>query len=156
MTPTKVEAIRRLQLGLRRLSQELHRLNDAVGSHIDLLPGDLGVLDLIDREGPISPREVSQLTGIHPATLTGVLDRLERGGWATRQPDPIDRRKTVLETIPDRGGELFRLYAPMSQALAAICAGYSSQELAVIVDFVEKAAAAGERATRQVRSTEES
>lgn len=153
---TKGEAMRRLQVGLRRLTQELHRLNDAVGSHIDLLPGDLGILDLIDRKGPVSPRQVSQLTGIHPATLTGILDRLERGGWISRRPDPLDRRKIVLETISDRGGELIRLYAPMTKALASICARYSREELAAIVDFVEKAADAGDGATRQVRRTPDS
>src|SRR5688572_12391466 len=87
------EAMRRIQDGLRRLTHQLHRLNDAVGDKVDLLPGDLEILDMIAREGPMSPRDIVSVTGIHPATLTGVLDRLEEGGWLERASDPDDRRR---------------------------------------------------------------
>jgi DNA-binding MarR family transcriptional regulator len=147
------EAIRRVQIGLRRLTHELHRLNDAVGSHIDLLPGDLEVLDMLGRHGPMSPRDVIAATGIHPATLTGVLDRLERGGWLRRSPDEKDRRRLIIEAVTERGGEVARLYAPMSKALNEICAGYSTEELASIVNFLERAAEAGTDAAAQVRAS---
>lgn len=148
--------MRRLQTGLRRLGQGLHRLNDAVGSNVELLSVDLSVLDLLDRQGPMSPRNVTDLTGIHPATLTGILDRLEQGGWLARRPDPVDRRRMIVEAVSDRGGELVRLYAPMTKAVAALCSEYSPEELAAIVDFVERAADAGEAATEQVRTVGDS
>lgn len=151
---TRGEATRRVQAALRRLTQGLHRLNEAVGSRVDLLPGDLGILDLIGHRGPLSPREVTGLTGIHPATLTGILDRLERGGWLRRRPHPDDRRRTILEALPDRGGELTRLYAPMSKALASLCADYTPEELAAIVGFMERAADTGETVGEELRSRE--
>jgi DNA-binding MarR family transcriptional regulator len=146
--------VRRIQGGLRGLTQQLGRLNGVVGSRVELLPGDMAVLDLVDRLGPMSPRALSDATGIHPATLTGILDRLEHGGWMRRLPDPTDRRRVSLETLPDRGGELVRLYAPMNKALAKLCSGYTPDELAAIADFLERAAAAGEAATTEVRSVE--
>jgi DNA-binding MarR family transcriptional regulator len=139
-------------MGLRRLTQQLYRLNDVVGSQIDLLPGDLGVLDILGRDGPLSPRDVIAVTGIHPATLTGVLDRLERGGWLARRPDPDDRRRVVLKAAMDRGGEVARLYAPMNKAITEICSGYSVEELARIVDFLERIAEAGSRVSSEMRS----
>lgn len=150
---TRGEALRGVQMGLRRLTYQLHRLNDAVGSHIDLLPGDLEVLDMIGREGPVSPREIADATGIHPATLTGLLDRLERGGWLTRRPDPADRRRVIIEAVTERGGELARLYAPMTKALTKLGADYTDEELARIVDFLERAADAGIEAAAQVRES---
>lgn len=149
---TRGESVRRLQTGLRRLGQGLHQLNGAVGSQVKLLAIDLSVLDLVDREGPLSPRDITDRTGIHPATLTGILDRLEQGSWLVRQPDRADRRRTLVEAVPDRGGELVRLYAPMSKAIAELCREYSPNELAVIVDFIEKAASAGDEATQRVRA----
>lgn len=140
---------------MHRLAQGLHRLNDAVGSHVELRPGDLDIFDVIDRQGPMSPRSVTGLTGVHPATLTGILDRLERGGWLTRRPDPVDRRRIIVEAVSDRGAELLRLYAPMNKALTSLCDQYEPEELAAIIDFVEKAADAGEAATEQVRSVDE-
>lgn len=153
-TRSRGETLRAIQLGLRRLTNQLHRLNDAVGHHIDLLPGDLEVLDLIDREGPMSPRDVTASTGIHPATLTGILDRLERGGWLSRRPDQSDRRKLVVTAERERGAELVRLYAPMAKAITALCSGYSDDELALIVDFLQEAGDAGARAAVEVRETE--
>lgn len=150
---TRGEALRRVQVGLRRLTQQIHRLNDLVGSQIDLLPGDLEVLDMIGREGPMSPRDVTATTGIHPATLTGVLDRLERGGWLSRRPDPDDRRRVIVEAETARGGDLARRYTPMSKAIANICSDYSEEELARIVAFLERAAEAGAEVAADMRKT---
>lgn len=147
--------VRRIQVGLRRLTQRLHGINEAVGTRIELLAGDLEVLDLIGRDGPMSPRDVIAATGIHPATLTGVLDRLERGGWLTRRPDPEDRRRVRVEAKTERGGELARFYAPMSRALSAICAGYTPEELDVIADFLERTADAGGAAAAEIRAAGE-
>lgn len=143
--------MRRVQNGLRRLTHQLHRLNDAVGSHIDLLPGDLEVLDMIGQDGPMSPRDITTRTGIHPATLTGVLDRLENGGWLTRRPDPDDRRRLIVEAVTERGGEIARLYSPMAKALTQVCSNFSDEDLAKVVEFLEQAADAGGDAASQVR-----
>jgi DNA-binding MarR family transcriptional regulator len=145
------EAMRRVQEGLRRLTHHLHRLNDAVGNKVDLLPGDLEVLDMIGRDGPMSPRDIVSSTGIHPATLTGVLDRLEAGGWLNRAADPEDRRRVILSAVTTRGGELARHYGPMARALSEICSDYDDEELALIVEFLERAGDAGVDAAREVR-----
>jgi DNA-binding MarR family transcriptional regulator len=150
---TKGESVRRVQIALRQLTQGLHRVNEAVGSRIELLAGDLEVLDLLSRDGPMSPRDISMATSIHPATLTGVLDRLEGGGWLMRRPDASDRRKLLVEPALDRGGEMARLYAPMGKALASICADYTPAELALIAGFLEKTADAGAHAAAEIRST---
>lgn len=106
---------------------------------------------MIGREGPMSPRDVIETTGIHPATLTGILDRLESGGWLTRRSDPIDRRRLIVEAVMERSGEMGRLYAPMSRAINEICSDYSGEELRRIVEFVEKVADAGITATSEAR-----
>lgn len=145
------ESIRLIQQGLRSLTQQLHRLNDAVGARVELLPGDLEVLDMLGRDGPMSPRDITAKTGIHPATLTGVLDRLESGGWLTRQPDPDDRRRVIVEAILDRAGELMRLYGPMNKSISTICADYSPDELAAIGEFLQRTSEAGIEATKDVK-----
>jgi DNA-binding MarR family transcriptional regulator len=152
-TATRGEALRRIQIGLRRLTQQLHRLNEVVGSQIDLLPGDLEVLDMIGREGPVSPRDISAITGIHPATLTGMLDRLEHGGWLSRSPDPDDRRRIIVEAKTSRGAEMNRRYAPMSKAITDICSDYTMEELARIVEFLERTADAGIEVVTSMRDT---
>ena len=107
---------------------------------------DRDCLDLLNLHHALSPISLARQAGIHPATLTGVLDRLERAGWVTRQPDPADRRGVVLRVQRQRGGEMLRLYAGMSHRIDQLLAGYRSQELAVIDDFLHRVAEAGQAA----------
>ena len=143
--------IREVQQAMRELVGALGRLNGSVAAHVQLRGDDLELLHVISRRGPITASELTQLTGAHPATLTGVIDRLERGGWITRQRDVVDRRKVVLEGVDERMGDLVKLYGPMSRSIAEICSDYSPQELTVIRDFLTRATAAGDQSVRQVR-----
>ncbi|HEU4749923.1 MAG TPA: MarR family transcriptional regulator [Acidimicrobiia bacterium] len=148
------QVIKEIQTGLREMTARLHQLNEAVGSHLDLLAGDLEVLDEIGRQGPLSPRDLVASSGIHPATLTGILDRLERGQWITRSPDPDDRRKVRIAARFDRAGEILRLYGPMNRSIAKLCAGFSPAELEVIRDFLQGVGEAASNAGATARSDE--
>ena len=134
---------------LRALSIQLSLLNRQVGDRIAIKEGDLACLDLISRLGPLSPSALARLAGIHPATMTGILDRLERGGWIARERDPsaADRRAVTIRALPDRGAEIFALYAGMNGSLDEILAGYRPAELDVVADFLTRAMAAGRSAT---------
>ena len=144
--------IRDVQLALRDLVGALGRLNGTVASHVRLRGDDLELLDVITRRGPLTASQLAQQTGFHPATLTGVIDRLERGGWVTRDRDPDDRRKIMLHAVDERGGELVRLYGPMARSITSLCSGYSPAELAVIRDFLTRASEAGDHAVRTARN----
>src|SRR5437773_2703752 len=79
---------------LRDLRNQLSLLNHQVGVRLELKDVGLDCLDLIARHGPMSPTVLARRAGLHPATVTGILDRLQRGGWVTRDrdPDAADRR----------------------------------------------------------------
>src|SRR5213082_813530 len=99
---------------LRELRSQLALLNHRVGAHLDLKDVDLDCLDLIVRYGPLGPSALARRAGLHPATMTGILDRLERGGWVARDRDPSDRRAVVVRALRDRNAELMRLYSGMN------------------------------------------
>jgi DNA-binding MarR family transcriptional regulator len=138
---------------VRSLSLQLGRLNEAVGGHLGLRGVDLILLDLVMTSGSMSPSEISAATGMHPATLTGLLDRLEQSGWVARQADPADRRRVLVEPVPDRGPDVVRGYGPMLRSLHELCRDYSAEELEVILDFLRRATAAGESAGAVLRDT---
>src|SRR5512133_521405 len=101
---------RAIKASLRELSNQLSLLNHHVGAHVDLNDADLDCLELINRHGPLNPSALARRAGLHPATITGVLDRLEGGGWVTRERDPTDRRAVLVRGLRDRNAELLRLY----------------------------------------------
>jgi DNA-binding MarR family transcriptional regulator len=132
---------------LRELTVQLSLLNHHVSAHVALNDVDLHCLDLINRHGPLSPSALARRAGLHPATITGILDRLERGGWVARDRDPSDRRAVAVRALRDRNAELFGLYAGMNASMDEICAGYTASELEVLADFLRRTAAAGREAT---------
>jgi DNA-binding MarR family transcriptional regulator len=131
---------------LRDLAVQLSLLSHRVGDRLDLRDNDLDCLELIARQGPIGPGALARLMGLHPATMTGVVDRLERGGWITRERDPDDRRAVTLHPLQGRGREVLRLFGGMNSALAEICASYSDAELDLLAGFLRRTADAGRTA----------
>ncbi|HEX3965951.1 MAG TPA: MarR family transcriptional regulator [Trebonia sp.] len=144
---------RAIKESLRDLGAQLSLLNHSVGTRLDLKVADLECLDLIGREGPLSPSVLARRAGLHPATLTGILDRLERGGWIERGRDPADRRGVVVQAARGRGAEILRLYlvdSGMNTALDQICAGYDDKDLQLLTSFLRSTADAARSAAEKL------
>jgi DNA-binding MarR family transcriptional regulator len=136
---------------LRDLSIQISLLSNRIGGHLDLKGTDLECLDLIDRYGPLSPSTLARRAGLHPATMTGILDRLERGGWITRERAPSsDRRVVLVQPVPSRRAEVLRLTSGMNAAIAQICASYQDGELEAIASFLRRTADAGQAAAEEL------
>ncbi|MFG1806007.1 MarR family transcriptional regulator [Streptomyces sp. NPDC049040] len=140
----------RIRDGLRDLSVQLALLNHQVGMHLDLRDADLECLDLISRYGPIGPTALAKRAGMHPATLTGVLDRLERGNWVVRTPNPTDRRAVLVQVVKERADEVTYLFSGLNTAVDGICAEYDDDELVLIADFLLRTSRAGRIATDEL------
>jgi DNA-binding MarR family transcriptional regulator len=140
---------------LRELGNQLSLLNHQVGAQLDLRDVDLDCLDVISRYGPLSPTALARRAGLHPATMTGILDRLQRAGWVVRERDPDgpDRRAVAVRALRDRNAELYRLYSGMNDSMDRICGGYSDAELAMLVGFLRDTANAGRDATDELATS---
>ena len=88
-------------LELQRATHATLRLLTTELADLDLTPSEINALgNLADGVA----RTVSQLgdaVGARPATLIGILDRLERRGLITRAPRPGDRRAVLIALTPD-------------------------------------------------------
>ena len=133
---------------LRAMSTQLSLLNHQVGTRVELKDVDLNCLDLLARHGPLSPTALAKRAGLHPATMTGILDRLQRGGWVVRDRDPdgSDRRAVRVRPLRERGADLYRLYSGMNASLDEICAGYDDTELELLASFLRRTTDAGQSA----------
>ena len=141
---------RAIRESLRDMSIQLSLLNHQVGSRLGLNDVDLDCLDLIARHGPLSPSALARRAGLHPATITGILDRLERGGWVARDRDPADRRAVVIRILRDRLAELMGLFSGMNSAMDELCDGYDETELKLLADFLQRTTQAGHGATDEL------
>jgi DNA-binding MarR family transcriptional regulator len=128
---------------LREVGLQLTLLNHQVSARLEIRDVDLDCLNLISRSGPLTPGALARTAGLPPATVTGVLDRLEKGGWIVRERDPEDRRAVRVQARAERGPEVLAQFRGMNSAMDGVCAGYSPAELEVIADFLRRTAAAG-------------
>jgi len=139
--------VARIKDGMRDLGIQFALLNHQVGAHLDLRDADLECLDLVSRYGPIGPTALAKRAGLHPATLTGVLDRLERGGWVIRTPNPSDRRAVLVQVIKEKEAEVSFMYTALGSAMDRVCSAYGDAELVKMADFLLQTAKATRVAT---------
>jgi DNA-binding MarR family transcriptional regulator len=137
---------------MRELGGQLTLLNRHVGARLEIKDVDFDCLEMLNRHGPLSPSALARRAGLHPATMTGILDRLERGGWITRERDAAaaDRRAVTVRAARDRNAEVFRLYARMNSSMDQICAGYDDAQLELLAGFLRRTTEAGRTATAQL------
>ena len=84
-----------------RAARDLHSsseaLFDAVAERYGINRTDLRCLEIIEREGPLSPRQLGVLSNFSPAAVTKILDRLEAADYVIRRPSRTDRRAQSVE-----------------------------------------------------------
>lgn len=114
LDPSATEAF----LYLLRCGNEVFRVVDANLAEHELSQGRFGVLMALwgncRREGcqvPLTPAELAERTGVTRATITGLVDTLERDGLVTRTPHPNDRRMMSVGITP-RGEQLLHKVLP--------------------------------------------
>jgi DNA-binding MarR family transcriptional regulator len=128
----------RLMLALRRSSAAGVLHGQTVARRVGVNSSDLECLDLILMSGPSTAGEIARHTGLTSGAVTGLIDRLERLGLVERTADPADRRKVLVRVREDRIGPIARLYAPLEKAMQSLLAGYSREELKLLIDFAQQ------------------
>ena len=133
----------RTVLALRRHGSALAATNRAVGGALGIKDTDLAVLDVLHQEGPLTPTQLARRTRTHPATMTGVLGRLERGGWIERRPDAADRRSVRIRAAGV--SRLAEVYARADEELAGLTADWSDERVAALIEFLDEASGVANR-----------
>ena len=112
--------------------------SNEVAKQVGLGPSDSQFLGLLRIDGPLTPGRLAELTGLTTGTVTGVLDRLERGGYVRRERDPADRRKVVVTPVPEGVARLAAHYSGHGAYTDALLARRTTPELQVLRDFLDE------------------
>ena len=138
--PRREKAVRDLKLNLRHFVVELLVSSYEATEDLGVNPTDLGALCLLLLHGPAPAGQLAKLTGLSTGAVTGVIDRLEQGGFVRRELDPADRRKVIV--VPDAGRvdrDLFPHFPSLQRAAAQhFYDDYSIAELERISDFLSR------------------
>jgi DNA-binding MarR family transcriptional regulator len=127
----------------------------AIAERVGMHPTDFECLDVLDWTGPIAAGELARRVGLTSGAITGVIDRLERGGWVRRASDPADRRRVIVEMLPeppaDRREDMLRSFLPLIGEMNEINERYDEDQLDAIADWLRRANDAVERSTARLR-----
>ncbi len=123
-------------LAMRRNGSIMQLLGQTSAERIGINVTDLNCLNIVALAGPMTAGELARATGLTTASITGVLDRLEDGGFVRRERDPKDRRRVIVTLNPGPGlREIGPTFGPLVRAWRDAAAGYSDEELRLLLDF---------------------
>jgi DNA-binding MarR family transcriptional regulator len=130
-----------------RTSGNQDRAFDALAAErLGVNPTDLHCLNIIENRGGLAAGELAREAGLTSGAVTGVIDRLERAGYARRVPDAADRRRVSVEVTSrfrDRAGEI---WGPLAGEWQATLAGrFSAADLRTITEFLAATNEIGDR-----------
>ena len=111
--PNRTDRIQKLLDAGRKLGAAAVLYHSAIAEHLGLGPTDTKVLDLLERHGPVTPKELGELTGMAPASITAIADRLESKQLLVRLPHPSDGRMVLLDSDPSAHAQMAPLYGDL-------------------------------------------
>jgi DNA-binding MarR family transcriptional regulator len=112
--------------------------NEKVAAELGLNGTDLQFLNLLELQGSATPGDLARWSGLTTGGVTVAVDRLEKAGYVKRQPNPKDRRSTIIRPVPARLLELYLIYKSKGELVVSVLSEFSDRELEVIRRFLKR------------------
>ena len=135
---TRQELIAALNQTMRDASGTGVLYSQAVAERLGINATDLECLDHIVTKGPLAAGALAEATGLTTGAITGVVDRLERAGFAKREHDAEDRRKVLVRALPAVMKRIMPLFSPMERHALAALQTLGDDELASFLETMER------------------
>jgi DNA-binding MarR family transcriptional regulator len=133
----------------REMAVVMTVLNLRAGEQVGLRDVEMKALDVLMRDGAMSAKALGQRLGMHPATMTGILDKLEKSGWVIRERSPEDRRVVLIQPVRERVGEIIRLFTGMNNNAIALLDRYDTEKLETIAEFMDTMVGMAKEASKE-------
>ena len=140
---------------LRRVNFQGSIFGQSVAIRLGLSESDIDALELLIDTGAATAGKLSELMGLTTGAVTRVIDRLEQAGYVRRTSDPADRRRVVVEVVPERVATVQSLLESLERASAEEVSRYSGAQLALINDFLSRMADLTQAEAARLRTSPE-
>ena len=123
------ETIDSVVRSLRRVNLQGSFFGQTVAIRFGLSESDVEALSVLLDSGAATAGRLSELMGLTSGAVTRVIDRLEQAGYVRRVPDPADRRRVIVELIPEKMAAVQATMDQFGEKTASEIAKYSDEEL---------------------------
>ena len=83
-------------MSLMQLALEIDMLAEHVASAFDISGRDIRAVSHVAFAGPLSATRLADRLQVSRGAMTGILRRLQQGGWLEVEPDPTDGRRLIV------------------------------------------------------------
>lgn len=95
---------------------------------LNLKPSQAGILFVLNHEGRLSQRQLAEMIGITPPSMTVALRKLEERGYVLKRPDEEDQRVMRIQ-LSDKGKECIEEIKGILDSMEEVlCQGISPEE----------------------------
>ncbi len=119
------------------VARKLRRIQALTMKESGQTPPRYQVLKTLDDSGTMPLKDLAQACRCTPATLTAIVDTLERQGLASREPNPADRR-SLLAKLTDEGRALVQNTVNVDRVFDSCCSGLSPDEMVRLTELLTK------------------
>jgi len=112
--------------------------NQQIADRVGLRLTDMQCINALELMGPSTPGELARFSGLTTGGVTVMLDRLERGGYLKREPNPRDRRSVLVHVNPTKVKKMQAFYEEINQRMAALLDATPERELRSMVNLLSK------------------
>jgi DNA-binding MarR family transcriptional regulator len=147
-----------LVAGILRAAAELGTgraaFTQVVAERFGLAATDVECLGLLASEGAMAVGRLGELTALTTGATTRMVDRLEQAGYVRRVPDPADRRRVIVEAVPERTAAVARAFDPLDEAIRAALSPTPDDGVRAIHGFLDTSLARSRDALALARAPE--
>ncbi|KTR92933.1 MarR family transcriptional regulator [Microbacterium testaceum] len=90
----------------------------------------------------VTPIDLARYLGISTASMTALLDRLEKSGHLERLPHPSDRRKVLIAVTPRTEDDMRAVLGSMHAQMMLATRGMTEAEATAVTQFLDRMRAA--------------
>ena len=119
-----------------RIGRAQTRIGDARLRAAGLATAQLPVLSMLSGGGSLSQTELARRAKVEQPSMAQLLIRMERDGLIQREPDPSDRRTSLITLTEEAKRRVPAGRAILRQANADITRGFSAEDVDKLLELL--------------------
>jgi DNA-binding MarR family transcriptional regulator len=119
----------------RDLATAVIAFHEAGARRLGMTAAERKCAGMIAELGECTPKQLADMSGLSSGAITGIVDRLERAGYARREPNPKDRRSIIIRPMNTErlAKETIPIFASLTEAMTKLDARYTAEQRALIL-----------------------
>jgi DNA-binding MarR family transcriptional regulator len=131
-------AISEIMQSLRRIFKAIQVYSQEVSQKFGITGPQLWTLKALSANGSLPLGQLSKMMYLHPSTITGVVDRLEKKGYVVRDQVHEDRRVVMVQLTPNGRKVIRRAPSPIQGKMIYGLRKLKREDLNFIYHSVER------------------